>query len=318
VFDCQLDEDPYRRVLTAKAQIVWPGWHRVPPLLQRKGGCEFLIGHPSPPPKFARVVGTNVLGRPLYAAAAGTATPGSVASTWKVGAVWVVMLPTRDEFQRTLDRHLGSGAVRLSDTTYMRVLVHEAFHAHQMTLTRGRPPLFGGTLDERQAAAVLGRLGDAESRLAAEGKALRAALASTSLREARRNGAVFAALRDRRRAATRDPQLIAAFERQVEWSEGTARYADLRLILLAGSAGYSPTPGVQYAPAAGYRQAFLRQLADPAPRRDGLRGRLEDLGAAEALLLDRLRTGWRREALSGKRSLELLLHEAVGNPVLTG
>lgn len=302
----------YRRLLTARAATVWPGWgRRVPPLLQRKGSCEYLIGHPRPPRGFARLTGIEVLGSPVYIASSGTSTPGPVASTWKVGSVWAAMVPTRGDFQRALDRALGSGAVRLSDTTYMRSLVHEAFHAHQLTVTHATLPSFGSTLDERQAVDLLSPVGDVESLFAREGDALASALGASTIRAARNEAARFIALRAQRRDATSDPAALGAFERQLEWMEGTARYADLQLILLAGTRAYAPTKGVRYTPADLYRRTFLDGLAVRAPRPDGLRGRWQDLGAAEGMLLDRLAVGWREAAVPGRRSLEELLHQAV-------
>jgi hypothetical protein len=106
----------YRHLLAAKAGAVWPGWERVPPLLQRAGRCEFLIGHPTPPKSF-RKTAVAVGGWKVYAAPAGTLTPGQVAATWRVRAIWVATVPTRDEFQRAVDQQLGPGAVRLTDTS---------------------------------------------------------------------------------------------------------------------------------------------------------------------------------------------------------
>jgi hypothetical protein len=195
----------YRHLLTAKAPQVWPGWKRLPPLLQLAGGCEFLVGHPAPPKKFRQ---TNMVvgGWKIYAAPAGTATPGPVASTWKVGSVWVAMVPTRDEFQRAVDRQLGRGVVRLTDTAYMRSLVHEAFHAHQMTITRGKLPSFGNTLQQDDAAALLAPLGDADQQLAREGQALAAGVNAHSLAAARTYAVEFATRRATRRNSTSDPQ----------------------------------------------------------------------------------------------------------------
>ena len=303
----------YRHLLAAKAAAVWPGWTRVPPLLQRTGRCELLLGHPTPPRSFRRT--TAAVGSwKVYAAPAGTVTPGPVATTWKVGGVWVAMVPTRQEFQRALDRQLGRGAVRLTDTTYVRALVHEAFHAHQMTVTHGAPPSFGNTLEQNDAVALLERLGTPEQRLAEEGQALAAAVAAPSLTAARAQALLFAARRAGRRDATTNPKGLAAFERQLEWAEGGARYADLGLALLAGSRGHRPTKGIRYAPAATSRRAFLSGLGSPAARVDGLRGRWEDLGAGEALLLDRLAVGWQGAVLTRRTSLEAALAEAMQVP----
>ena len=300
----------YRHLLKDKADAAWPGWKDVPPLLQRSGRCEFLVGLPSPPKSFHPTLST-VGGWKVYAAAAGTVTPGPVAATWKVGTTWVAMVPTRAEFQRVVDRQLGRGVISLTDTSYVRALVHEAFHAHQMTTARGSPPAFGGSLEQEDAVALLGPVGAVESRLAGEGRALASALEARSLSAARARARVFAARRADRRRATGDPRGLTAYERQVEWSEGSARYADLRLVLLASGRGYTPTEGIHYTSAAASRRAFIADLVNPKPRVDGLRGRWEDLGAAEALLLDRLSASWHDDLLTGRSALESLLAEGV-------
>jgi hypothetical protein len=291
----------YRHLLTEGAADVWPGWRHAPPLLQRSGRCEYLVGHPSPPRAFVRLPGVHA-GVTVYAAPAGTLSPGSVAAPWKVGSAWAAMVPVRTELQRAVDRLLGRGTVSLDDTSYLRSLAHEAFHAWQMTVTHGAPPAFDST--EGDVSTV-------DAALAAEGDALARALAAPSMAAARAGAALFESRRAERRRASGEAERLGAYERQVEWAEGTARYADLRLVLFAGAPAYTPIPGIRYPRPAAYRAAFLRGLGDRSPRPDGLRGRLEDIGAAEALLLDRLAPGWKTAAIPGGHALEDLLAAAI-------
>lgn len=302
----------YRNLVSARGSGAWPGWRSPAPLLQRKGSREFLIGHPSPPASFRRVPGLTVLGAAVFSAPAGTITPGPAATTWNVAGVQVAIIPVRAELERAVDAQLGRGAVPWSDSVYLRALVHEAFHAHALAVRRGRPPSFGSDMDEREALEALGALPAAEARLAREGAALRSAIGARTRAGARKAAAEFLRLLAERWAALGTG--FAGFERELEWVEGSARYADYRLLLAAGSPGYVPAAKVAYPGAAAQRAALLAELADPAPRNDGLRGRWQVLGAGMGLVLDRLLPGWHARALSGGEALDVLLAEAVDVP----
>jgi hypothetical protein len=292
----------------ARRKAVWPGWQAAP-LLQRAGSCEYLIGHPAPPTPFRPVAGQEVGGHPVFAAPVGTASPAAAATAWEVAGVWTAAIPTKSVFQRILDRQLGRGVVRLGGTAYLRALVHESFHAYVFSVAGG-VPTFGATLDEARATDMLGGPAAAARLLAAEGAALREGIAATTLLGARAAATRFLSLRRARRLDARDTAGLRPFEQQLEWLEGLPRYADLRLIMRAGAHDYVPTPGITYPRPAAYLHGFLDGLANPAPGPDGLRGHYQDLGAAEALLLDRLAPEWRGTALRRPRPLDDLLDAA--------
>lgn len=301
----------YFHVVGGLGRAIWQGWTPAP-LLQRTAACEYLIGHPAPPPLFRRVPGLRVAGRIVFAAPAGTASPAPAATAWKVNRVWTAVSPVRVLLQRLVDRQLGRGAVRLDDASYVRVLAHESFHAYQLRGLQALPT-FGNTFDEGRAVALLGGRDAAERRLATEGAVVRDAVVASTIGGTRAAVVRFLDLRRARHSAVGDAAGLRTFEQQLEWTEGLARYADLRLFARAGQPGYRPTSGIAYPGSAATFHGFLGGLASRERRADGLRGRWEDLGAAEALLLDRLVSGWRGTALRRPKPLDELLAASVGS-----
>jgi uncharacterized membrane protein (UPF0127 family) len=167
----------------------------------------------------------------------------------RVAGVWVAVAPA------------AAGA---------RALAEAGFRAHALARTRGRPPTFG---------ASGGLPAPPPPDRDAEAAALRAALQASSLAESRREAREFLRLRAQGRAGVPG---TAAYERQVEWSLGAARYAAHRLF----------RPNARFVPG----------------------GRLTDLGAGQAFLLDRLLPGWRPVVLPGREALEDLVAEAARVP----
>ena len=218
-------------LLSSHGDQVWPGWgaSRIP-LLIRAGEFDLLVGHPAPPQGFSLLPDATVADQPIYRYA-GHLVPVPAATAWKVGGVWSVAVPTREEFQQAIDAQLGKGVVQLDVVNYIRAIVHEAFHAYAMTIIQGNVPNFGADIDEGEMIQRL--VGSARSgqQHAAEGQALVKALQATDDQIAREAAAEFLKLRQARRAA-RD-QKIAAYEQTTEWIEGLARYAEVALMLHA-------------------------------------------------------------------------------------
>ncbi len=279
-------------LLADHANEVWQGWGTTPiPLLVRKGAYDYLVGDPAPPEDFEIVPDLRVGDTPVYRMS-GHLTPGPVATSWPVGDGYAVAIPTMAEFQAAIDQALGPGVVVLDDATYVRAAVHEAFHAYQWTVREGIEGMPDFVLSEEDLP---------DAALAAEGQALRAALEAESLDDARRSAAEFLALRQERRAEV-TPEAGTA-EQGVEWIEGTARYAELSLMLLADDA----TLRLSDADWA----AFLDQLAAPEDIPGGVRDRYYVLGAGQGFVLDRLLPGWQDRALIDGTPLDTLLAEAV-------
>jgi hypothetical protein len=293
-------------LLAAYGDQVWPGWGTTRiPLLIRNGEFDLLVGHPSPPPGFTPLPGVTVADQPVYRYA-GHLVPVPAATTWKVGDVWSVAVPTRAEFQQAIDAQLGKGVVQLDTANYIRAFAHEAFHAYALTAIQGAVPNFGVDVDEGQMLQRLSALPDLDKQYVAEGQLLVNALQATDQQVVREAAIEFLKLRQTRRAE-QDKQ-IAAYEQTTEWIEGLARYAEVALMLRANRVSDNT---VIYPAPAEIWQPFLDQLGKPTASPDGFRGRYYLLGAGQAFLLDQLMPEWKTRALTQKQSLETLLAQAV-------
>jgi len=107
------------------------------------------------------------------------------------------------------------------------------------------------------------------------------------------------------------------YERQREWLEGVAKYAELELTWLAGETpGYTPVTGLEGDPDFNEytkRARFWSQQLDEAKRAAGREGetRFYYCGFAQAALLDRLLPGWKAQVFEPGVMLEDLLRVAV-------
>jgi hypothetical protein len=298
-----------RQLLKEVGDRTWWRWSEMlPPLLLRDGEYDYLLEHPDPPSDFIFQPAESVAGQPVYRRA-GHLVPVPAATAWKVGDVWSVAAPTREEFQQAIDAQLGKGVVQLDTVSYMRAIVHEAFHAYAMTIVQGQVPDFGADVDEKEMIQLLAALPELDKQHAAEGQALVKALQATDDQSARKAAAEFLKLRRTRRAV--GDKHIAAYEQMTEWLEGLARYSEVEVMRQAGyETDRLSTASVPYPAAEEVWQQFLEQLSNPAVSPDGFRGRYYLLGAGQAFLLDRLWPDWQARALRDKQSLENLLEQA--------
>lgn len=278
--------------IDAVGAIAWPGWGAPPPVLLRSGDADCLLGHPAPPAGFEAV-------GPGVARLDGHVLPVPAATAFEVGGVWSVAVPARDELQAFVDEHLGRGHVVLDDALYERTLLHEAFHAFQMTAMGGPAgvPEFGRPASLGDVAAHA----DFDAAQTAQGGALADALAAPTAGEAVAAVERFLSARGAWRSVA--PEGTEALELQLEWLEGTARYADVLLALMP-----APAPLGRGGEAWGQ---LLAQVREPASVATGARDRYAALGAAQAFALDRLHPGWRARAIPGGASLEALLRDVV-------
>lgn len=299
------------RLLATHAASVWPGWgpHA---LLVRKGGHEYLIAHPSPPEGFVPLKDVEIAGSRVHVLT-GHLTPGPVATSWPVGGLWSVAVPALDDFQEAIDGILGEGVVLLDDPSYIRAVIHEAFHAFQMN-TFGGPgglPRADEAIGEREVLAALEQRSDLNDRHLQQGLALARALSADTEAEVRQAALQFLQFRASWRAVA--PAGTRALERQIEWIEGLARYADTALMSSVGVEEAASASGLEpYPQPEQVREEFLRQLSDPASIPGGLRDRYFVLGAAQGFVLDQLMPDWKARTLPGGEALEDLLAEAAG------
>jgi hypothetical protein len=123
--------------------------------------------------------------------------------------------------------------------------------------------------------------------------------------------------REERRRNNNFTANLSEFERQREWLEGLAKYAELAIGRTAASApGYEPFPDLQEDPEFnGYRtrERFWSLQLDQVRQILNNEGTIWFYysGFAQAVLLDRLLPGWKESAMAEGKAPEDLLREAI-------
>lgn len=334
-----------RHLLQTLGDAVWPAWgeHAIPVIVYNEQ-YAFLIGYPDPPAGWLKVPVDERRGGPwepvpedvfqgqvYYRQPLPDPAVTPEAFTVLVGERWVASLPTKEfmeigfyaGFREEMPAPLRAlvpyrliwGFLGGETDAYLASLAHEAFHAYQ-----------GRVAEDRLRAAELangpGRDYPWDEPALAQAwqeelDLLVRAAQSDSDTEARELAGQFL---DRREARRADAALSAAlidYERQREWLEGLAKYAELALTQAAGATeGYAPLTELAVDPAfKNYqtRDRFFSQQLDEARRLAGREGetRFYYAGFAQAVLLDRLRPGWKEQAFSTGIMIEDLLREAV-------
>jgi len=285
------------RLQTDLGEDLWPGYGRASiPIILYNERYEFLIGETTPPPPWVVVESDSFGGNPYYRR--DSSNPQAFAVP--VGTGWAGSLTSFEAINR-------GGPMKMMKITreyYVSLVHHEMFHAFQAS--RGEDHF-------RQA----GRAYSAEARYPGkdkgfmsawdkEGAVLAVALNANDDATRRRAVREFLQVRDARRAqAALSPDLLA-FERELEWLEGLAKYVEFRLHDLVRArrvelADPTPPPASPY-----WHQADMFRLAKRLGQQNGdLRFYLS--GMAQARVLDRLSPGWKEKAMEAGVYLEDLL-----------
>lgn len=196
---------------------------------------------------------------------------------------------------------------------YLGGLAHEAFHAYQGEAARDR------LVEAEQAAALVDEYPWSEEAVRlwrAEASLLRQALQSGPDGEAAALAGQFLAARDERRASTQLGADFIAMERQREWLEGLAKYAELSLGRAAAvTAGYAPVPAMQadrgFKGWGGYAAFYDQQVGQMDKLVEPGETWFYYSGMAQAALLDRFQPGWKEKAFEPGVFLEDLLRESL-------
>ena len=322
---------------------VWPGWGAADiPVIAYNEANAFLVGLPDPADGWIKATQTQPRGGP-WEATAGTIegrpvyrqplasldeTPQSFAVL--VGDRWVASLTTMEWMRvelgnqlhndlppvvnRVFPYSLMTGQLVSSSDHFISLIAHEAFHAFQ-----------GAMAPERLAEAELAAAREnaypwddaaLESAWKAELDLLAEAVAAPP-EEAADYARAFLSLRAERRGAAGLPATLADYERQREWLEGLGRYAELGIWRAASvSADYRPvaamTKDPEFEAYRNYEKRLGRELGQFGRMADDVGdGRFYYSGYAQAVLLDRLDSGWKARAFQPGVFLEDLLAEAV-------
>lgn len=278
---------------------VWSGWgdHR-PAILLWKGDSDYLIGHPDPPDEFERVPDLAVADIPVYRLH-GHLTPYPIASTWHVNELWVMAIPAREDFQDAIDMALGEGVFVLDELAYQRAMIHESFHVFQFQ-TYDDPSLLPGAdndfdLDSWFAEQSAADIAQYTADIVMEGQFLHDALQTDSSVE--RQTAINTFLEARQQRRSQLPDGFGFAEDVLEWTEGSARYADTRMMMYL-----DPESDATW-------DSFLADLDDLSIIPGSYRDWFYMLGATQAFLLDDLSPDWQSDVLIDGRFYTELLAE---------
>ncbi len=328
----------FRNIVRTIGPEIYPGWNplAVPLLLYRPRVQDVLLNARHRPPGFARYTGPSVLeGEEIYARNDSTIKDVDGQNT-SMDLDSMRVLVVADQFSRerqSLTAMLGRPADLagkwLSEWGFIEspygelgLLLHEAFHVYQDSLA----PEKGA--DERDVARY--PLLDARNNalVALEAELLRAAVRAENPARRRERAGQFVAVRKLRRSYL-DSAAIA-YEDLNEFSEGTARYVELRFLRLAERV--TPVPEMYLRTGfSGYKEVAGRLLSerlddlvkvasfsdDRFGNRFGagpMRYRLYETGAAQALLLDEIAPDWKQRIFAPGVYLTDLLAAALPAP----
>ncbi len=313
----------------------YPGWDfaSLPVLFYKPGVQDVLVNFPHRPEGFRIHGGFNPLGdETIYIRDGETFIEWDDQNTTREidGVITLVVADSYSSLRNQLRGNFNNRSPEdvnnwLEDWSFqpspydkIKVILHEAFHAHQAHLA---PDKAG---DEQTVGVypLLDPINNALSQM--EGLVLRDALITKDESEFRVKAAEFSAIRRHRQG--RLSQECIDYENLNEFSEGTAKYIEYRFL----RDGQSLRPLRESYYDQGFQgfaicpELFENQLAnmvkiigvtdDRFGNKFGagpLRFKLYDLGAAQSLMLDRIRPGWQTEIFADDVFLCELIHQSL-------
>jgi len=282
------------RLKSETGNQIWPGLAGSDiPVVLYNAAFEFLVGEFHPPQPWEAVPGDEFEGRPYFRRAA--VKPQSFAV--KVGDRWAGRIGTLEWMQSQIP-------IRLGRDYHLVALLHEVFHAFQAARA---PKRFARALDAYQAEKRYPfKDPDFATAWTEEGAALAQALKAADDALARRLAGKFLEIRKSRRDRAGLDRSLLDYERELEWLEGTAKYAEVRFYELAG-ARTNKTAAIEFASALPFllQFDFVRLERQLAAQDGDLRFYLS--GMAQARLLDRLSPAWKSKTDLATLNLEDIL-----------
>jgi hypothetical protein len=272
---------------------VWPAWHDAPfALLLVTPDFEFLVDHPSPTPEFTRAGSDTLVGAPVFYRKRVFST-GMQATFPAVNGVNTVVI---GQAELTGDK---------TSTRWVLTVLHEHFHQ----LVYSAPGYYadvaklGLSHGDETGMWMLNYpfpydSARVQEKFVSMTHALLDALAQVDERALGKKTAIFA--RAQREFRESVPAEAARYFDFQLWQEGVARYTELMLGELAGK-HYVPLPAFSALPdfapygtvAAAIRSSVMKDLGSLSLAK-ARRIVVYSVGAAEALLLDRVRPEWQR------------------------
>lgn len=283
--------------------LVWPEFDSAEiPLIQYNEQFEFLVLHPNPPTSWLVVKNDTFFELPYYVRPAGQAQ----AFTLKVGDVWAGSLDTLDSMNRSLEKQIREEIppekltpafmemMSISPAHHVVALLHESFHAFQaMTAAKQFASAQKKYAMEKDYPYENIEFQEAWNR---EGELLVKALRSKEEKERIELIQKFLETRNGRRLKIGLSPELVAFEQELEWLEGTAKYVEMRFAEL-GMTDTNEERAKFYRTVRGrLRMDFYSRLMKLGEQQGDLRFYLS--GAAQALLLDSISIDWKQNFLS--------------------
>lgn len=296
-----LDKTELGEVLKLKAEAgdeVWPGLAGAGiPVILFNARYEFLVGMANPPAPWEVVTDENFQGKPYSRRSADNPQNFAV----KVGAAYAGSASA-------LGLMNSKSPMKLGPDFHVVLVLHEMFHAYQADQDAARLDRALGVYKVEKIYPFRDK--DMAAAWVNEGAALAHALKAPTDDEAVRSAQAFLEIRDARRGAARLSPELADYERELEWLEGLAKYAEIRFYELAASR-VDQTASIKFNPGLPFflQWDFVRLEKQMGSQEGDLRFYLS--GMAQARLLDRLNPGWKTRTTLGKVYLEDILRAAV-------
>jgi hypothetical protein len=308
----------FRNIIKTIGSEIYPGWqaNTVPLLLYRPLVQDVLLNAPHRPPGFARFTGHTALGNEvIYARNDSTAKDIDGQNTsMTLDSMRVLVVAdqysrereqiegTRRQGPEVMEKWLKDWGFTQSPYDEVGTILHEAFHVHQDRLAPHK--------NANEASVAHYPLLDPTNNalVALEAMLLRDAILGSDPGQRRQRAEEFVAVRTLRRAKLDTASI--AYENLNEFTEGTARYVQLRFMQLGERV--TPVPEMYFHNGfTGYRGVLRKQLerrlddlVNVAAFRDNrfgnrfgggpMRFRLYDTGATQALILDEFAPTWKQ------------------------
>ncbi|MGD0783148.1 MAG: hypothetical protein ABSA30_09870 [Candidatus Aminicenantales bacterium] len=283
---------------------IWPALAAADlPVILFNARYEFLVGAARPPAPWEVLKGQILQGKPCGRRSADHPQNFAV----KVGSAYAGRAAT-------LGLMNSKSPMRFGPDFHVVLILHEMFHAYQADQDTAR---FDKALAVYKAEKDYPfQDKDMAAAWVTEGAALARALKAPTIDEAARLAQEFLEIRDARRGAARLSLELVDYERELEWLEGLAEYAEIRFYELAASRA-DQTASIRFNPGLPLvlRWDFVRLEKQMGAQEGDLRFYLS--GMAQARLLDRLSPEWKSRTVLGKVYLEDLVRSAAsgGGPI---
>jgi hypothetical protein len=257
---------------------IWPGFdiRKLPIALNFKNRQEVLINHPQPPKEFKVFEGVELDGQTIMIGD-GCTYFVSLGGVLRYGAIRTAV-----------------GAVPGTDSgteKYLSMMLHECFHVFQDQFWKRAPGRWSSfPIYDIPQAALIGL----------ENWILHRAVQQEDAKEIHRLAKMFVAVRSQRRKSLTEE--VRRGEDRDNFREGTAFYAETRLSQLLHQSGERKSSLVNHDPDyKGYSEAgkiyrsYVEDILPPKDKPVTIGHYIYQNGMAQALLLDRVRPGWKKE-----------------------